>query len=138
MDMFQFRTWWVNLCSDKRRRLIITVIGFLVVASTSLLAFFHPLGAMAQLCLLAAVWMHDQPWSHLAAIAAFVLFALFSMIFFIIAIFILLFYFKKLLDRLRLKRLKKIAQMTPRDIAGIQNDEPEVEVIIRGNKQNDA
>lgn len=135
MDIIQFRTWWVNLCSTKKNRLIITFIGLLVVASTSLLAFFHPLGAMAQICLLAAVWMYDQPWSHLAAIAAFILFALFSMIFFIMAIFIFLYYLKILLDRLRLKRLKKIAQKTPREIAGIQNDEPEVEIIIKGNKQ---
>jgi len=132
MDMVRFRTWWVNTCSSRRNQFLLTFLGFLIVASTSLLAFFHPIGAMAQICLLAAVWLHDQPWSHMAALAAFILFSLFNMLVFIVAILFVLNELRKILDRRRYKKLQKIAKMTPQEIAGIQNDKPEVEVIIKG------
>jgi predicted membrane protein len=114
---------------------MLTILGMLVLFSTSVLAFFHPFGAIAQLCLLAAVWFYRQPWSHMAAIASLFFFAMINWLVFILLMYLILREFLHYLEKRRINKLKKLAKMTPQQIAGISKDEPAIEVIMRGEKK---
>jgi len=92
------------------------------------------LGVIAQTLLFIAVWLYYQPWSHILALAAFVLFALYNMIIFIIFICLLLYLLYQWLEMRRRKKILEIAKKTPAELAGIRNQKPELEIVIKGRR----
>jgi predicted membrane protein len=126
------RNWWTNYSREKRNRQLLYIIGFIWLVTLIIVSSRIPGWCTIGVILLCvSLYHHEREWSFYSFAAA-VFFLLFSTPLTMLGLLLIgLYLFYKLLDKWRIKRIQKIANMNPTELSRVKYSKPEVEIIIK-------
>ena len=132
------RIWWYDFNQDEQRKgykkMLLILTSILLIASL-LFGMWTPISIIAYILLLVACRWHMEDWAVYALIASFVCYALTNGIALILLTIVLVYLFYQVVEGHRVKRLTKISEATPSKLSGVKYKDPQVEIIIRGDRK---